>query len=44
MLRNINPMSISKVEDLKSLIKAQLSDDMVDRFDVGYVRTKQQGC
>lgn len=36
-LRNINPVCVSKVEDLKSLIKAQLSDDLVDRFDVGYV-------
>ena len=36
-LRNVNPVSVSKVEDLKSLIKAQLTDDLVDRFDVGYV-------
>ena len=36
-LRNINPVCVSKVEDLKSLIKAQLSDDLPDRFDVGYV-------
>jgi len=28
---------VSKVEDLKSLIKAQLTDDLVDQFDVGYV-------
>ena len=36
-LRNINPVCVSKVEDLKSLIKAQLSDDLPDRFDVGYI-------
>ena len=36
-LRNVNPVCVSKVEDLKSLIKAQLTDDLVDRFDVGYV-------
>lgn len=36
-LRNINPVCVSKVEDLKSLIKAQLSDDLPDRFDIGYV-------
>lgn len=35
--RNINPICVSKVEDLRSLIKAQLSDDPVDQFDVGYV-------
>ena len=38
-LRNINPVCVSKVEDLKSLIKAQLSDNLVDRFDV-----EQQSC
>jgi len=36
-LRNVNPVCVSKVKDLKSLIKAQLTDDLVDRFDVGYV-------
>lgn len=36
-LRNINPVCVSKVEDLKSLIKAQLSDDLPDQFDIGYV-------
>ena len=40
-LRNINPVAISKLEDLKSLIKAQLSDDLVDRFDVGYVQNNK---
>ena len=32
---------MSKLEDLKSLIKAQLSDDLVDRFDVGYVQNNK---
>jgi len=36
-LRNVNPVCVSKVEDLKSLIKAQLTDDLMDRFNVGYV-------
>jgi len=27
-LRNVNPVCVSKVEDLKSLIKAQLTDDL----------------
>ena len=40
-LRNINPACVSKLEDLKSLIKAQLSDDLVDRFDVGYVQNNK---
>ena len=29
------------MEDLKSLIKAQLSGDLVDRFDVGYVQSNK---
>jgi hypothetical protein len=40
-LRNVSPTSFSKVEDLKSLIKAQLSGDLVDRFDVGYVKATE---
>ena len=40
-LRNVNPMCVSKVEDLKSLIKAQLSGDLVDRFDVGYIQSNK---
>ena len=31
---------MSKLEDLKSPIKAQLSDNLVDRFNVGYVQNK----
>ena len=40
-LRNINPVSVSKVEDLKSLIKAQLGNDLVDRFDIGHVQNNK---
>ena len=40
-LRNINPTSVSSVEDLKSLIKAKLADDVVDRFDVGHIRSNK---
>lgn len=35
-LRNIDPTAIREVEDLKILIKVQLSSDVVDEFDVGY--------
>ena len=40
-LRNINPVSVSKVEVLKSLIKAQLGNDLVDRFDIGHVQNNK---
>ena len=34
-------MSVSKVEDLKSLIKVQLANDLVDRFDIGHVQNNK---
>ena len=37
----MNPTLVSDVEDLKSLIKAQLSGDVLDRFDVGYVQSNK---
>ena len=38
-LRNIVPDKISSCSDVKSLIKAQLSDDITeDDFDLGYVQ------
>ena len=40
-LRNINPTSVSSVEDLKSLIKAQLAEDVVDHFDIGHIRSNK---
>ena len=40
-LRNINPSSVSSVEDLKSLIRAQLADDIVDRFDIGHIHSNK---
>ena len=40
-LRNINPCSISEVDELKSLIKAQLSADLVEQFDVGFVQNNK---
>ena len=41
ILRNINPTSVSSVEDLKSLIKAQLAEDVVERFDIGHIRSNK---
>ena len=39
--RNISIACMSKLEDLKSLIEAQLSDDLLDRFNVGYVQNNK---
>ena len=40
-LRNVNPTSVSSMEGLKSLIRAQLADDIVDRFDIGYIHSNK---
>lgn len=36
-LRNINPSNVRSCDELRRLIKHQLSDDVIAEFDVGYV-------